>query len=119
MTAHFLHSTLVVSGKVVDLDRTVKSRTIILNAVSRDARVEDLIRLAVKGQEPLMTGSVNLRTGIDIPEGNSDLIDRLKLRGQFAIDDGQFTNPEVQEKVDVLSRKGQGQPKAFDISGVA
>jgi hypothetical protein len=119
VTARFLHSTLVVSGKVVDLNRAVKSRTIVLNAVSRDARVEDLIRLAVKGQEPLMTGSVNLRTDIDIPERNSDLIDRLKLSGHFAIEDGQFTNPEVQQKVDSLSRRGQGHPKDFEISGIA
>ena len=119
VTARFLHSTLVVSGKVVDLDRTVKSRTIILDAVARDARVEDLLRLAVKGDEPALTGSVTLRAGIDIPEGNSDLVDRLKLKGQFAIDNGQFTNPQTQAKVDTLSRKGQGQPKDFDISGVA
>ena len=119
VTAHFLHSTLVVTGKVVDLNRAVKSRTILLNATSRDARVEDLIRLAVRGHQPLMTGSVSLHTEIDIPERNSDLIDRLKLKGQFAISDAEFTNPEVQEKVDTLSRKGQGQPKALGISGVA
>jgi hypothetical protein len=119
VTARFLQSTLVVSGEVVDLNRAIKSRTIVLNAVSRDARVEDLIRLAVKGQRPLMTGSVKLQTAIDIPESNSDLIDRLKLKGHFAIDDGQFTNPQVQGKVDTLSRKGQGQPNAVAISGVA
>jgi hypothetical protein len=119
VTAQFRRSTLVVSGKVVDLNQSVKSRTIILNAVSQNARVEDLIRLAVKGQDPLMTGSVKLQTEINIPEGDSDLIDRLKLKGQFVIANGQFTNPQTQEKVDTLSRKGQGQPNDFDISGVA
>jgi hypothetical protein len=81
--------------------------------------VEDLIRLGVNGEDPLMTGSIILRTHIDIPEANSDLIDRLKLKGNFAIDGGQFSNPKIQDKVDTLSRKGQGQPKDFDISGVA
>jgi len=119
VTAQFRHSTLVVSGKVVDLNQSVKSRTIVLNAVSQNARVEDLIRLAVKGQDPLMTGSVKLQTEINIPEGDSDLIDRLRLKGQFVIANGQFTNPQTQEKVDTLSRKGQGQPNDFDISGVA
>ncbi len=83
---------------MVDLNKSVKSRTIVLNAVSQNARVEDLIRLAVKGQEPLMTGSVKLRTEINIPEGDSDLIDRLKLKGQFVIDNGQFTNPRPRRK---------------------
>ncbi len=77
----------------MDLNRAIKSRTVVLNAVARDARVEDLIRLAVKGQDPLMTGSVKLRTDIDIPESNSDLIDRLKLKGHFTIENGQFYEP--------------------------
>ncbi len=118
VTARFLHTTLAVSGKVVDVDRNVKGRTIALDAVSQDARVEDLIRLAAKGKEPAMTGSVILRTKINIPEGPGDLIDLLKLTGQFGIGDAQFTSPVVQGKVDTLSRKGQGQPKDMDINGV-
>ncbi|MFY9529899.1 MAG: AsmA-like C-terminal region-containing protein [Candidatus Acidiferrales bacterium] len=118
VTARFLHTTLAVSGKVVDVNPEVKGRTIVLDAFSRDARVEDLIRLAVKTDEPIMTGSARLRTKIDIPEGDSDLIERLKLRGQFGIGDAQFTSPEVQGKIDTLSRKGQGQPKDMDINSV-
>jgi hypothetical protein len=90
----------------------------VLNAFSRDARVEDLVRLAVKTDEAVLTGSARLRTKIDIPEGDSDLIDRLKLKGQFGIDDAQFANPEIQGKIDTLSRKGQGQPKDMDIGSV-
>jgi hypothetical protein len=106
-----------VSGKVVDINPEVKGRTIVLDAFSRDARVEDLVRLAVKADEPL-TGSATLRTKINIPEGDSDLIDRLKLKGQFGIDDVQFANPRIQGKIDTLSRKGQGQPKDMDINSV-
>lgn len=89
-----------------------------LDALSRDARVEDLVRLAVKTDEALLTGSARLRTKIDIPEGDADLIDRLRLKGQFGIDDAQFANPEIQGKIDKLSRKGQGQPKDMDINSV-
>jgi hypothetical protein len=116
--ARFLHTTLAVSGKVVDINPEVKGRTIVLDALSRDARVEDLVRLAVKTDEPVLTGSARLRARIDIPEGNSDLIDRLKLKGQFGIDEAQFANTEIQEKIDTLSRKGQGQPKDMDINSV-
>lgn len=118
VTARFLHSTLGVSGKVVDADRQIKGRTIVLDAVSREARVEDLIRLAVKTNERVLTGSTRLQAKIEIPEGNSDLIDRLRLQGKFWIDGGQFTRPEVQAKVDTLSRKAQGQPKDMDINNV-
>ena len=118
VTARFLHTTLLVSGKIVDEDRNIKGRTIVLDAVSRDAQVEDLIRLVSKGGQPVMTGAVRLRTKITIPEGNPDLMERLQLLGQFGIGDIQFTNVSTQGKIDTLSRKGQGQPKDLDISNV-
>ena len=118
VTARFLHTTLLVSGKVVDEDRDIKGRTIILDVVSQDAQVQDLIRIATKGSEPLMTGTVKLRTKISIPEGNPDLIDRLQLQGQFGIANIQFTDSSVQGKIDSLSRRGQGEPKDMDISSV-
>jgi len=118
VTAKFLHTTLAVSGKVVDADRDLKGRTILLDAISTDARVEDLLRLAVKSDEPVMTGAARLKTKINIPEGDGDLLDRLKQDGQFGVGGAQFTKPEVQEKIDTLSRKGQGQPKDIGIDNV-
>jgi hypothetical protein len=118
VTAQFLHTTLVVKGEIVDLNKALKSRTIELDAVSRNARVEDLIRLADKSDDPVMTGSVKLRAHIEIPEADSDMIDRLRINGQFGIDKGQFTSDAVQGKIDSLSRRGQGQPKDMDINSV-
>jgi hypothetical protein len=118
VTARFLHSTLVVRGKVVDENKEIKGRTIVLDAVSRDAHVEDLIRLVAKGDHPVMTGSVQLQTKIAIPEGYPDLIERLQLQGQFGIGGIQFTKASTQGKIDTLSRRGQGQPKDFDITNV-
>jgi len=118
VTAKFLHTTLQVNGQIVDLNKAIKSRTIELDVVSQGARVEDLIRLADKSDNPVMTGAVKLRAHIEIPEANSDLIDRLQLKGQFGIDKGQFTSDAVQGKTDSLSRRGRGQPKDMDINGV-
>ncbi len=119
VVAKFLHTTLAVNGKIVDVSKDIKGRTIYLNASSDNARIEDLLRLAVNSDEPLMTGSANLKTTIDIPEGEDDLLDRMKLAGQFGVGHAQFTSATVQEKVDTLSRKGQGKPKDTDISEVA
>jgi hypothetical protein len=118
VAARFLHTTLAVSGKIVDADRELKGRTILLDAVSDHARVEDLISIAVKTNDPVMTGNAKLKVKIDIPEGDPDLIERLKLRGQFGIGDIQFATPEMQGKIDTLSRKSQGQPKDMGIQGV-
>jgi hypothetical protein len=119
VTAKFLHTTLLVSGKIVDVSKVIKGRTIFLNASSDSARIEDLLRLAVKSDEPLMTGAANLKTTIDIPEGADDFLDRMKLVGAFGVGNAEFTSATVQGKVDSLSRKGQGKPKDTDISEVA
>lgn len=119
VTAQFLHTTLVVNGRIVDVNKDIKGRTIFLNATSENARIEDLLRLTVNSDEPPMTGSANLKTTIDIPEGEEDLLERMKLAGQFGVGQAQFTSATVQGKVDTLSRKGQGRPKDTDISEVA
>jgi AsmA-like C-terminal region len=119
VTAKFMHTVLAVSGEIIDVSKEIKGRTILLNAVSDDARVEDLLRLALNSDEPVMTGSAKLKSKISIPEGDADLLERLKLNGQVGVGDAQFGSPTVQGKVDTLSRKGQGQPKNTDISNVA
>jgi hypothetical protein len=119
VTARFLHTQLAVKGEIVDVDRDGKGRTVMLEAVSQDARVEDLIHLTSKGKDPVITGPVTLKTKIDIPQGNGDVIERLKSTGQFEISDAQFPNPSLQGKVDTFSRKGQGQPKNMEINDVA
>jgi hypothetical protein len=116
VTAKFLHTTLVAHGEVVDVYPEVKGRTIALDAVSDDARIEDLLALTVKSDQPVMTGSAQLKTKILIPERDEDLMDRLQLNGQFGLGKVHFTSSSVQGKVDSLSRRGQGKPKDQDIS---
>jgi hypothetical protein len=61
---------------------------------------------------------VNLRAKIRIPAGNSDLNDRLRISSQFVLSDSHFTNPEVQDKIDVLSRRGLGEPRNTEVTQV-
>ena len=110
VTATFLHTTIVTQGEVIDLS-THKGRTINLDAVSDKGRVEDLLRLTVKTDKPVMTGYERLKTKIYIPERDEDLIDRMSLDGQFAIGDIRFTNNEIQDRIDTLSHKAQGKPE--------
>jgi hypothetical protein len=119
VTAAFMHTVVQVHGSVVDKYPQIKGRTIVLDATSSRARVEDLLALAVKSDRPLMTGSAQLKTRILIPEGNGDLLDRLQLNDQFALTDVRFASSTTQEKVDTLSRKGQGKPKDMDIADSA
>jgi len=114
VTAQFLHTIVATHGVVVDVDPQVKGRTIVLDASSDHARVEDLLVLAVKSDRPIMIGSARFKTHIVIPEKEQDLVDRLQLDGQFALDDVRFTNPTTQGRVDTLSQKGQGRPEEVE-----
>ena len=118
VVARFLHSVLKTHGAVLDQDRKLRARTIQLDVTSENARIEDLIHLAVKTDEPILTGPTRLRANIVIPERDADLTDRLNVSGNFRIDQGRFSDPALQDKVDSLSRKGQGQPRVEEISNV-
>jgi hypothetical protein len=109
--AHLLGSTLICNGKVIKA-ASGKGRDVLLDVTARNARIEDLLRLAVKTAQPPMTGTVNLDTKFDLPspyEGG-EVLDRLQLDGKFGIGDMQFTSPEVRGKVGNLSERAQGRP---------
>ncbi len=110
VAARFLQSTLDVKGEVVD-KTPMKGRTILLDAVTSHARVEDLLKLAVDSKEPLMTGDAKLRTHIEIGEGDQDLIERMTLSGMFEMGDTRFTSPATTQRIETLSMKAQGKPE--------
>lgn len=63
------------------------------------------MRLAVKTSQLPMTGELRLRTKFDLPPGDVDVVNKLKLDGAFTIDNGRFTNAAVQQKINELSRR--------------
>jgi hypothetical protein len=113
--AKLRNSILHVKGEVVDMKPGVRGRTIKLDAVSSDARIEDLLWLAVKSDPPVMTGSATLKAQIEIGEADTDILQRMTIHGQFGVGQAEFTSSSVQEKIDTLSKKAQGKPKATDL----
>lgn len=111
--AHFRHSTLVCNGRVVKVNGR-KGREVVLDVTADQARIEDLMQFAVKSSQPLMTGNVRLKTKFDLPPGPGDITDRLQLDGVFGIGGAQFASPEIQSKLESLSRHGQGKPEDKD-----
>ena len=95
-----------------------KGRTVTLTVTMKDARFEDLLRLSVKAQEPPMRGRLDIDTGFDLPPGDEDVPQRLRLKGRFAIRGGRFANDTAQNKIDELSRRGRGEPGNAEVSNV-
>jgi hypothetical protein len=95
-----------------------KGRTVTLTVTMKDARFEDLLRLSVKAAEPPMRGRLDIDTGFDLPPGDEDVPQRLRLKGRFAIRGGRFANDTAQNKIDELSRRGRGEPGNAEVSNV-
>jgi hypothetical protein len=111
--AHLGESILVCEGEIVRAPNG-KGKEILLEVSARNARIQDMLRLAVPTPKSPMTGVMNLKTKFDLPpvsEGGGEVVDRLKLAGQFGIGEMQFTDPTVRQKVETLSDTAQGRPK--------
>jgi len=112
VVARLADSTLVCDGSIVRAANG-KGKEVLLEVTSNGARIQDLLYLAVKGQQSPMTGTVNLKTKFDLPpasEGGGKVVDRLKLQGKFGIGEVQFTNPGIRGKIESLSDRAQGHP---------
>ena len=116
--AKLLNSEFVARGGVFRVPGH-RYRRVLLDASSNHARLEDMLRLALKADKPLMTGDVSFRTRIDVPPGKGVVADRLKLDGEFEISSARFSQLDIQHKVATLSHWGRGETQAGNSGSVA
>jgi hypothetical protein len=109
--AHFLNSGVVANGGVVK-NRGEKGRRVELDVTVDDGRVEDMIRLATKSDEPVLRGPIAFKTKFDLPPGEADIMDRLRLDGVFTVGPARFAEAGLREKLKSLSRRGKGEPES-------
>ena len=108
--AMILHSPLFAKGSVLRV-RNPNGHRVVLDVAVDGARIDDLLKLGVRTDPPVMTGAAELKTKLDLSPGDADLSNRLRLAGLFHISRAHFTNEKVQSKVDALSLRSQGRPK--------
>ena len=110
VNATILSTALTATGFVVK-SAAPKGHHILLDVSIAGGKIEDLLRLAVRTDPPVMTGKIHLRTRLDLPPGADDLADRLSLKGRFQLTGAHFSNEKIQARVDALSMRSQGKPK--------
>ena len=87
----------------------VKGRRTSLDVTIDDGRIEDVLKLAVKGAKPVMTGRMRLNTKFLLAgRSDRDVIDKLELAGSFSLDQARFSNVNIQERINTLSQRGKG-----------
>lgn len=115
--AQFLNSKIVARG-AVEGEKGKKGKGVRLNVDVSEARIEDMLTLAMRGNRPLLAGPMRFQTKFELPQGDDDVVDKLTLDGRFQIDDGRFQKNALQDKIDSLSRKGQGEPENTAVDNV-
>lgn len=105
--ATFLDTSLHAKGAVAGTPG-VKGRTVKLQVEIEEGRIEDLLRMAMKSERPLMVGDVALHTDFTLPPGEGGVVDRLRLAGEFDVD-ARFTDRNVQSKLTGMSRRARGE----------
>ena len=84
-------------------------------------RLQDFLQLAVKTKPPVMNSVIEMKMHLVVPPGKESVTKKLKMKGTFALRRIHFTNPQVQDKVDMLSMRAQGvaqqaKPGAEDVN---
>jgi len=109
VVAKFGKTSMLCKGAVVK-KKGLEGKSIVLDVHLEDGRIEDVVKLAVAG-EPPMVGKIQFRSKMELPPGDVDVIQKLRLDGNFGVGNAEFTTPTVQEKIETLSHKSRGLDK--------
>lgn len=113
--ASFLSSEFICKGGIVHKPGE-GGKTISLDARAVHARMEDILKLVIGGR-PVVTGDVDFNSTILVPQGPQDVIDKLRLKGHFALLSARFTSPDVTRRLITLSDRARGISKSEEQEG--
>jgi len=86
-------------------------KTASLNATVHNGRMDNVLWLFVKQRKAPMDGTTNFHAHVIWPSGHQPFLKRVVLQGDFEIEHAQWTDPERQMSVNMLSKKAGGKKK--------
>jgi hypothetical protein len=110
--ATLVRSLILVEGQIVNVKG--QGHDIVLDVSAPEARIQDVLSLALKFDKPLVTGAAKIKAKLQLPPGKTKVLEKMILDGQFGVDDAQWSSPAVREKLEALSRTAEGKPKDED-----
>jgi hypothetical protein len=114
-----LATTPIAASGVIAGTAGMKGRTVQVSARIAGGRIEDLLRLSVKGNEPLLKGSVSLQSDFTLPPGPGDVVERMRLKGSFDLSAAQFTSRTVRARLGEMSGRASGKPEEVPSSVIS
>jgi len=106
-------------GAVVDIKG--KGHKIDVDTDVPNGQIADFLSLVIKTDPSPMTGMLNLQARLQIPPGNESVSQKMTMQGAFTLRQIHFTNPNIEDKVDLMSLRAQGhtsnlKPGAPDVT---
>jgi hypothetical protein len=86
-----------------------------------NGQIADFLRLSVKADPAPMTGLLNLQAKLQIAPGKESVSQKMTMQGAFTLQQIHFTNPSIEDKVDLMSLRARGKtddlkPGAPDVT---
>jgi hypothetical protein len=118
VNARLLHSDISATGSVTR-QKGVSGHDIELDVVMSHAHIDDLLTLAVRTYPPVLSGLVTEKAHLSIPPGPGTVTHRMHLQGSYEVEQGTFSNPGLQMKINELSERAQGWPERANAQQAA
>jgi len=106
--ATLVHSLILAKGSIVK--EPEKGHDIVLDVSAPKARIEDILSLAINSKQPVLTGPAKIKAKLVLLPGKQKVLEKMILDGQFGVEEANWSNPEIREKLEALSRHGEGKP---------
>jgi hypothetical protein len=107
VTAAFLKTRVLANGKIADSSGQL-GKTAAIDLRVQDGRIQDVLRLFVRGPKPPLNGVSSFHAHVIIPPGKRPFVEKVRLTGDFGIEGGQFAKASRQKDIDTLSDKARG-----------
>jgi hypothetical protein len=107
--ATLVRSLIIAQGDIVS-EPPKKGKKISLTFTAPDARIQDILSLAVNSNKPFLTGPAKLKGKVVIPQGNEKVLERMVLDAQIGVEEATWTSAAVRQKLESLSRHAEGKP---------
>lgn len=106
VVAHFDNTTAVFKGSVAGKNGQ-QGKTVNLDILSADGHIEDLLNLFIAAPRASMEGVINMRGHVELDPGKQPFVTRLKMEGDFGVEQGKFVDPAIEADLTRLSNSAK------------
>jgi hypothetical protein len=110
--ATLVRSVIIAEGSVIN--EKGKGHHISLEISAPNARIQDILSLAINSDHPVLSGPAKIKAKLLLPPGKVKALEKMVLDGEVGIEDARWSSPDVREKLEGLSRRAEGKPSDDD-----